>query len=38
MLPLAASYAKYNEGFVIRAEKAITWSRRNAMKFFGKDG
>ena len=35
MLPLAASYAKYNEGFVIRAEKAIT-GRRNAMKFFGK--
>ncbi|MFL2885640.1 MAG: RND family transporter [Candidatus Pelagibacterales bacterium] len=35
MLPLAASYAKYNEGFVLRAEKAIT-SRRNAMKFFGK--
>jgi predicted RND superfamily exporter protein len=35
MLPLAASYAKYNDGFVLRAEKAIT-SRRNAMKFFGK--
>ena len=35
MLPLAASYAKYNEGFVIRAEKAIT-GRRNAMKFFGR--
>ena len=35
MLPLAASYAKYNDGFVIRAEKAIT-GRRNAMKFFGK--
>ena len=35
MLPLAASYAKYNEGFVIRAERAIT-GRRNAMKFFGK--
>ena len=35
MLPLAASYAKYNEGFVLRAEKAIT-GRRNAMKFFGK--
>jgi predicted RND superfamily exporter protein len=35
MLPLAASYAKYNQGFVIRAEKAIT-GRRNAMKFFGK--
>ena len=35
MLPLAASYAKYNQGFAIRAEKAIT-GRRNAMKFFGK--
>ena len=35
MLPLAASYVKYNEGFAIRAEKAIT-GRRNAMKFFGK--
>ena len=35
MLPLAASYAKYNEGFVIRAQRAIT-SRRNAMQFFGK--
>ena len=35
MLPLAASYAKYNKGFVVRAEKAIL-GRRNAMRFFGK--
>ena len=35
MLPLAASYAKYNSSFIARAERAIQ-GRRNAMQLFGK--
>ena len=35
MLPLAASYAKYNNSFIARAERAIQ-GRRNAMQLFGK--
>lgn len=35
MLPLAASYAKYNESFASRAQSAITY-RQNLMGFFGK--
>ena len=35
MLPLAASYARYNESFATRAQSAITY-RQNLMGFFGK--
>ena len=35
MLPLAASYAKYNDSFAARAQSAITY-RQNLMGFFGK--
>ena len=35
MLPLAASYAKYNDSFAIRAHSAIVY-RQNLMGFFGK--
>ncbi len=35
MLPLAASYARYNESFAERAQSAITY-RQNLMGFFGK--
>ncbi len=35
MLPLAASYAKYNDSFASRAQSAITY-RQNLMGFFGK--
>ena len=35
MLPLAASYAKYNESFAIRAQAAISY-RQNLMGFFAK--
>ncbi len=34
MLPLAASYAKYNDSFAVRAQAAITY-RQNLMSFFG---
>ena len=34
MLPLAASYAKYNDSFAVRAQAAITY-RQNLMGFFG---
>ena len=35
MLPLAASYARYNESFATRAQSAISY-RQNLMGFFGK--
>ena len=35
MLPLAASYAKYNQTFALRAQSAIDY-RQNLMVFFGK--
>ncbi len=35
MLPLAASYARYNESFAARAQSAISY-RQNLMGFFGK--
>ncbi len=35
MLPLAASYARYNESFAISAQSAILY-RQNLMGFFGK--
>ena len=35
MLPLAASYAKYNERFAISAQSAISY-RQNLMGYFGK--
>ncbi len=35
MLPLAASYARYNDSFATRAQSAITY-RQNLMGFFGK--
>ena len=35
MLPLAASYAKYNDGFALSAQSAIAY-RQNLMGFFGK--
>ena len=35
MLPLAASYARYNESFAIRAQAAISY-RQNLMGFFAK--
>ena len=34
MLPLAASYARYNDSFALRAQSAITY-RQNLMGFFG---
>ena len=34
MLPLAASYARYNKSFATRAQTAITY-RQNLMGFFG---
>jgi predicted RND superfamily exporter protein len=35
MLPLAASYARYNDSFATRAQSAISY-RQNLMGFFGK--